>query len=181
MRWIERKMAVLNVANNVAYKIMFYLDNAAMITVHTPKYGVVSVSYFSLSFIYFYLIHVNFHNFVLLKVKPLGVIWGKFPSHYNKRNTIMFDDIRRNFLMNPKNGLKIRPFREAHLNWEMDKELLHLAEYLVEISKLDDFTKLNHRNWEKFIKKAQYKKEKRHKKDKTDSNEPKPPDTQPQM
>lgn len=44
MRWIERKMAVLNVANNVAYKIMFYLDNAAMITVHTPKYGVVSVS-----------------------------------------------------------------------------------------------------------------------------------------
>lgn len=46
MRWIERKMAVLNVANNVAYKIMFYLDNAAMITVHTPKYGVVSVSYY---------------------------------------------------------------------------------------------------------------------------------------
>jgi ubiquitin-like domain-containing CTD phosphatase 1 len=46
MRWIERKMTVLNVTNNVAYKIMFYLDNAAMITVHTPKYGVVSVSYF---------------------------------------------------------------------------------------------------------------------------------------
>lgn len=46
MRWIERKMAVLNVANNAAYKIMFYLDNAAMITVHTPKYGVVSVSYY---------------------------------------------------------------------------------------------------------------------------------------
>lgn len=46
MRWIERKMTVLNVSNNVAYKIMFYLDNAAMITVHTPKYGVVSVSYF---------------------------------------------------------------------------------------------------------------------------------------
>lgn len=45
MRWIERKMAVLNVANNVAYKIMFYLDSAAMITVHTPKYGVVSVSF----------------------------------------------------------------------------------------------------------------------------------------
>lgn len=117
----------------------------------------------------------------IFKVKPLGVIWGKFPNNYNKHNTIMFDDIRRNFLMNPKNGLKIRPFREAHLNWEMDKELLHLAEYLVEIAKLDDFTKLNHRNWEKFIKKAQYKKEKRHKKDRTDSNEPKPPDSQPNL
>lgn len=117
----------------------------------------------------------------MFKVKPLGVIWGKFPNSYNKHNTIMFDDIRRNFLMNPKNGLKIRPFREAHLNWEMDKELLHLAEYLDEIAKLDDFAKLNHRNWEKFIKKAQYKKEKRHKKDKTDNNEPKPPDSQPQL
>lgn len=117
----------------------------------------------------------------ILKVKPLGVIWGKFPDNYNKYNTIMFDDIRRNFLMNPKNGLKIRPFREAHLNWEMDKELLHLAEYLIEIAKLDDFTILNHRNWEKYIKKAQYKKEKRHKRDKTDSNEPKPPDSQPNL
>ncbi|CAH1736443.1 hypothetical protein AGLY_005045 [Aphis glycines] len=156
MRWIERKMAVLNVANNAAYKIMFYLDNAAMITVHTPKYGVVSV-------------------------KPLGVIWGKFPENYNKHNTIMFDDIRRNFLMNPKNGLKIRPFREAHLNWEMDKELLHLSVYLYEIAKIDDFSKLNHRNWEKFIKKAQYKKEKRHKRDRTDNNEPKPPDSLPKL
>ncbi|XP_050430275.1 ubiquitin-like domain-containing CTD phosphatase 1 isoform X1 [Adelges cooleyi] len=155
MRWIERKMNILNVSNNAAYNIIFYLDNAAMITVHTPKYGVVSV-------------------------KPLGVIWGKFPNLYNKENTIMFDDIRRNFLMNPKNGLKIRPFREAHLNWEMDKELLHLAKYLVEIAKLDDFTKLNHRNWEKYIRKAR-KKEKRQKKERSDQNEPHPPDTQPNL
>lgn len=119
--------------------------------------------------------------FILSKVKPLGVIWGKFPENYSKRNTIMFDDIRRNFLMNPKNGLKIRPFREAHLNWEMDKELLHLSVYIYEIAKFEDFSKLNHRNWEKFIKKAQYKKEKRHKRDKTDNNEPKPPDSQPKL
>lgn len=51
MRWIERKMAVLNVANNAAYKIMFYLDNAAMITVHTPKYGVVSVSKYNIIYV----------------------------------------------------------------------------------------------------------------------------------
>lgn len=57
MRWIERKMAVLNVSNNVAYKIMFYLDNAAMITVHTPKYGVVSVSYFKFILLHVWLIH----------------------------------------------------------------------------------------------------------------------------
>lgn len=44
------------------------------------------------------------------KVKPLGVIWGKFSEFYSKKNTIMFDDIGRNFLMNPQNGLKVRQF-----------------------------------------------------------------------
>ena len=27
---------------------------------------------------------------------PLGVIWAKFPAIYSARNTIMFDDLRRN-------------------------------------------------------------------------------------
>jgi hypothetical protein len=62
-------------------------------------------------------------------VKPLGVIWGKF-EQYNAKNTIMFDDIRRNFIMNPKNGLRIRPFRQAHLNRDKDNELLKLSKYL---------------------------------------------------
>lgn len=49
-------------------------------------------------------LNVNFCS----KVKPLGVIWGKFSEFYSKKNTIMFDDIGRNFLMNPQNGLKVR-------------------------------------------------------------------------
>lgn len=40
------------------------------------------------------------------QVKPLGVIWGRFPQ-WSKANTIMFDDLRRNFIMNPQNGLKV--------------------------------------------------------------------------
>lgn len=43
-----------------------------------------------------------------LQVKPLGVIWGKYPDHFGPHNTIMFDDVRRNFLMNPQSGLKVR-------------------------------------------------------------------------
>ena len=31
----------------------------------------------------------------VLQVKPLGVIWGKYREFYNKKNTIMFDDIDR--------------------------------------------------------------------------------------
>lgn len=63
----------------------------------------------------------------------------------------MFDDIRRNFLMNPRSGLKIRPFRQAHLNRDKDRELLHLSVYLRDIAMFcDDFDSLNHKKWEKF-------------------------------
>ena len=40
-------------------------------------------------------------------MKPLGVVWGKYEELYSRKNTIMFDDIGRNFLMNPQNGLKV--------------------------------------------------------------------------
>jgi len=85
----------------------------------------------------------------VLQVKPLGVIWGKF-DQYSSRNTIMFDDIRRNFLMNPGNGLKIRPFRQAHLNRDKDRELLKLAKYLKDIVHEEDFNSLDHKHWEKY-------------------------------
>ncbi|KAF4528435.1 hypothetical protein B566_EDAN013440 [Ephemera danica] len=124
MKWIEEKMKLLGVSAHTSYKIMCNLDSLAMISVHTPKYGVI-------------------------EVKPLGVLWGKFPQ-YSARNTIMFDDIRRNFLMNPQSGLKIRPFKKAHMNRTTDQELVLLARYLKDISTLDDFTVLNHKHWERF-------------------------------
>ncbi|KAM7363993.1 ubiquitin-like domain-containing C-terminal domain phosphatase 1 [Cochliomyia hominivorax] len=125
MRWIEEKMRLLGVSSHANYKIMFYLDSNAMISVHTPDRGVIDV-------------------------KPLGVIWGLYPQ-YSAANTIMFDDIRRNFLMNPRSGLRIKPFRQAHLNRSTDKELLKLSKYLKDIAiHCKDFTKLNHRKWEHY-------------------------------
>uniref|UniRef100_H2LAA2 Ubiquitin-like domain-containing CTD phosphatase 1 n=1 Tax=Oryzias latipes TaxID=8090 RepID=H2LAA2_ORYLA len=87
MKWIDAKMKELGVTVNPNYKITFMLDSAAMITVHTPKRGVV----------------------------------------------------------------EIRPFMKAHLNREKDKELYKLAQYLKEIAKLDDFSGLNHKHWEKYV------------------------------
>lgn len=125
MKWIVEKMKLLGVQNNENYKIMCYLDYNAMISVHCPKRGVVDV-------------------------KPLAVIWQKFPQ-YSSKNTIMFDDIRRNFFMNPKSGLRIKPFNNCHINRSKDKELLKLATYLKEIAEnCDDFNKLNHRKWESY-------------------------------
>ncbi|XP_022344616.1 ubiquitin-like domain-containing CTD phosphatase 1 [Crassostrea virginica] len=124
MKWVEVKMKELGVTSNPNYKICFMLDSLAMISVHTPKYGVI-------------------------EVKPLGVIWGKY-EHWNPKNTIMFDDIRRNFIMNPQTGLRIRAFREAHFNRDKDRELLKLSKYLKDIAALNDFTDLNHRHWERY-------------------------------
>lgn len=127
MKWIEEKMKLLGVSNNPEnkYKITAMVDYLAMISVHLPKHG-------------------------LLDVKPLAVIWGKFPGVYTNKNTIMFDDIRRNFLLNPQNGLRIRAFRDAHQNRDKDRELLYLSQYLKDISPLEDLSHLNHRNWEKY-------------------------------
>ena len=62
----------------------------------------------------------------------------------------MFYDIRRNFLLNPQNGLRIRPFRDAHLNRDTDRELVHLAKYLKDIALLEDLSDLNHGMWERY-------------------------------
>lgn len=125
MRWIIEKMQMLGVQSNPNYKILFYVDSSAMISIYHNDQGV-------------------------LDVKPLGVIWGKY-KQYSAKNTIMFDDIRRNFLMNPQSGLKIRAFRQAHLNRDKDIELVKLKKYLKDIAThCEDFTKLNHRKWEKY-------------------------------
>ena len=55
LKWIEAKMQEIGVASNPNYKIVFYVDCGAMITVHCQQYGV-------------------------LNVKPLKVIWV-FLSH----------------------------------------------------------------------------------------------------
>ncbi|CAH8387767.1 unnamed protein product [Eruca vesicaria subsp. sativa] len=71
-------------------------------------------------------------------------------TSYIAQNTIMFNDLRRNFVMNPQNGLKIRPFRKAHVNRDKDDELIMLTQYLLAIAELDDLSSLDHSRWETF-------------------------------
>jgi ubiquitin-like domain-containing CTD phosphatase 1 len=126
LKWIEAKMNEIGVSKHPDYKIWSYLDCGAMISVYTAEYG-------------------------LLNVKPLKVIWDKYPEFYSSKNTIMFDDLKRNFLMNPQNGLRIEPYKNAHSNREKDKELMRLSLYLKKISKLEDLSELKHRHWYKSI------------------------------
>ncbi|KAK9828309.1 hypothetical protein WJX74_008288 [Apatococcus lobatus] len=126
MKWVEVKMRELGVTTHPDYKISFMLDHRAMITVQTERYGV-------------------------FDCKPLGFIWAKFPDQYGPHNTIMLDDLRRNFVMNKQNGLVIRPFRKAHLTRDTDKELVFLEQYLLKIGSLDDLSSLKHRKWEQYL------------------------------
>ncbi|KAL9390828.1 hypothetical protein Peur_014748 [Populus x canadensis] len=125
MKWVELKMGQLGVLNNPNYKITALLDHLAMITVQSDSRGI-------------------------FDCKPLGLIWAKFPEFYSSKNTIMFDDLRRNFVMNPRNGLVIKPFRKAHANRDNDQELVKLTQYLLALAELDDLSVLDHKNWEFF-------------------------------
>ncbi|KAL3729515.1 hypothetical protein ACJRO7_026614 [Eucalyptus globulus] len=125
MKWVELKMGQLGVLDNPNYKITALLDRMAMITVQSDSHGI-------------------------FDCKPLGVIWAQLPEYYSEKNTIMFDDLRRNFVMNPQNGLTIKPFRKAHSSRDSDQELVKLTQYLLAIADLDDFSSLDHRNWEFF-------------------------------
>lgn len=104
------------------YRIAFYLDEQAMIPVEIPKTN------------------------AAIGVKPLALLWRKYPG-FSAKNTIIIDDERRNFLMNPQSGLEIMPFKLNQDNCNDDVELQFLTEYLVEIAEVDDFRTLNHREW----------------------------------
>ncbi|KAL7053077.1 hypothetical protein AAHC03_01415 [Spirometra sp. Aus1] len=111
---------------DLPFKICLLVDSGAMISVYLEEHGV-------------------------KEVKPLAVIWNRFPR-YGPQNTIMFDDVRRNFAMNPQSGLRIHSYRDAHVNYATDKELLYLADYLDLIALLEpDFTKLNHHKWSAYV------------------------------
>ena len=79
------------------------------------------------------------------------MIWRFLPDFYDDTNTIMFDDVRRNFLLNPQNGLRIRPFRNGPTEGRNDCELQKLEQYLLLIKDLESFKDLNHNKWEKYV------------------------------
>lgn len=121
-------MKELGVLSSPRYKIRFLLCERPMITVETQLRDRMGVC----------------------RCKPLKFIWDRFPT-YTPEHTIMFDDVRHNFVMNPRNGLRIRPFRNAPLNQEKDTELLRLAEFLDMVKDMD-ITTLDLKKWELFLK-----------------------------
>jgi len=80
------------------------------------------------------------------EVKALEIIWAKFPQ-WAKHNTIHVDDLGKNFAMNPKNGLKIPPFKNAAETRSSDTTLKTLARYLSYIANIEDLSAVDHTRW----------------------------------
>jgi hypothetical protein len=74
-------MTEMGMLNNSQFSICFALDKTSMFSV--GKSG---------------------------KVKPLHLIWAKYPHLWGKHNTIHVDDLERNFVLNKSSGIVIRPF-----------------------------------------------------------------------
>ncbi|KAF9362119.1 hypothetical protein BGX26_000007 [Mortierella sp. AD094] len=123
-RALEAKVTTIGLLTHPDYKISFVMDISTMFSVMSQRDG------------------KPFKH----QVKALDIIWSKFPQ-YNARNTIHIDDLSRNFAMNPRSGLKIGAFKNGAISRHTDRELYHLARYLVDISKANDFKELDHKNW----------------------------------
>ncbi len=79
-KWVEIKLIELGLLSHHGYKICFILDKSSMFNMENGK------------------------------VKPLHLIWSKYPQHWSKQNTIHVDDLARNFVLNKSSGLLIPPY-----------------------------------------------------------------------
>ncbi|KDQ61115.1 hypothetical protein JAAARDRAFT_32118 [Jaapia argillacea MUCL 33604] len=130
-RWLETKLVEIGMLGNPErnYRITLVLDYTSMFTVFSTRNG-----------------KPYSHH-----VKALQIIWNHFPQ-YNAKNTIHVDDLGRNFVLNPGQGLKISAFKGAHTQHaQADRELSKLANYMLLIANMDDFRRLDHRDWKKFL------------------------------
>ncbi|KAF2883574.1 hypothetical protein ILUMI_22592, partial [Ignelater luminosus] len=82
-------------------------------------------------------------------VKPLQSIWSIYPQ-YNCTNTVICDDRKFNFILNPNNGILVTPY--SYENRTLDRELEDLRFYLRTIINYDDFSKNSHEDWKELLK-----------------------------
>jgi ubiquitin-like domain-containing CTD phosphatase 1 len=115
---------------NDQYKFLFVLDATSMFTVKSTKRDGST------------LVH---------HVKPLQLIWTKFPQ-YGSHNTIHIDDLSRNFALNLKSGLKCKAYYRKKSSARRDMELLGLSHYLTMLARSNvAFDQIDHLAWEEFV------------------------------
>ncbi|SCV68280.1 BQ2448_401 [Microbotryum intermedium] len=129
-RWLETKLVELDIIGESApgrYNIITTLDRTPMFSVYSQREG----------------------KPYKHEVKALPILWAKFPNHYSSLNTIHVDDLARNFAINPRNGLRVKAYKDAMRSGAHDDELVYVAKYLLQLVHVDDFTALDHARFRK--------------------------------
>jgi len=101
-RWLETKLIELGMVSNPGYKISFVLDKTSMFAIKSTRRDGSSVTH---------------------HVKPLQIIWKKFPR-WSSKNTVHIDDLGRNFALNLSSGLKVSAYYRKKSSARRDAELL---------------------------------------------------------
>lgn len=126
-RWLETKLTELGMLTHPGYKWCFVLDKSSMFTVVSTRRDGTSVEH---------------------HVKPLQIIWSKFPN-WGSFNTVHIDDLSRNFALNLRSGLKVKAyFRKKYSAARRDSELLGLSRYLEQLALSGvNFEKVDFSRW----------------------------------
>jgi len=132
-KWVEIKLIELGIINNPKFRLCFMLDKSSMFRSGAKN------EY----------------------IKPLHIIWSKFPHIWGRHNTLHIDDLKRNFAMNIENGIVCSAFyrdearRQKKMEsqgqgrpWErQDNELVLLSRYLIHMAGRSDVSKHSHERW----------------------------------
>ena len=89
------------------------------------------------------------------QVKPLELVWRHpacVATGWTSQNTIHVDDLARNFVMNPKNGLKCKAYYVAK-DGQQDCELALILRYLL-IVRPRLPAELDHREWQDVLRRS---------------------------
>lgn len=137
-RWLEVKLTELGMLTHPGYKFVFVLDKTSMFKIVSTNRSGKKVTH---------------------HVKPLQIIWSKFP-HWNSHNTVHLDDLERNFALNLGSGLKCTAFyrkkkKKRTANGGInDSELLGLGRFLELLAtneEVNDFGDVDFHYWQDYV------------------------------
>ncbi len=130
-RWLETKLIELGMLTNTRYRFCFVLDKTSMFAVTSTSRSGRKLKHY---------------------VKPLQIIWNKFPNVWGPHNTVHLDDLSRNFALNPGNGLKVTAFYRKKKAGKRDIELVGLSNYLEKLAlEIKDFTTVEMKYWQDVV------------------------------
>jgi len=100
-RWLEAKITEMGLLFCPQYAISFVLDRLAMTTVTVRKKQQV----YERSTVFVQLLELTRHKVKKHSVKPLELVWRKFPDHFSPKNTIHVDDLSKNVSRNMEHNV----------------------------------------------------------------------------